>query len=188
MSTAGPGFRWFPPFSNHEDRQQPSNKQSDRAQRLRASRVQKALMAQEWDPLTLHQRLNEGTSALFDRLERFRHKRSAHQLCCLRSDRLALSLSMIICRPNGSDALPGTDDGSENAGLRFGDFDVDFPLAVRLQHGLQARPDVQLQLIRIRAGADVQTRSDSADQSRPKPQPLTSAPATCPPIPMTFAM
>ena len=32
--------------------------------------------------------------------------------------------------------------------------DVDFPVALRLKHGLQARPDIHLHLFTVRAGAD----------------------------------
>lgn len=57
----------------------------------------------------------------------------------------------------------------QHAGLKFGDFEVDFPLALQLKHGLTAQPDVQLQLFSVRAGSEAAQHRGSGSSARRVP-------------------
>ena len=63
------------------------------------------------------------------------------------------------------DQRPGQQ--GQHVGLRFGDIEVDFPLALQLRHGLTAQPDVQLQLFSVRAGSEASQRRPNDATHRP---------------------
>eukprot|EP00208_Stichococcus_sp_RCC1054_P004010 CAMPEP_0206149134 /NCGR_PEP_ID=MMETSP1473-20131121/37622_1 /ASSEMBLY_ACC=CAM_ASM_001109 /TAXON_ID=1461547 /ORGANISM="Stichococcus sp, Strain RCC1054" /LENGTH=1096 /DNA_ID=CAMNT_0053546583 /DNA_START=242 /DNA_END=3533 /DNA_ORIENTATION=+ len=119
-----------------------SDKRSTAAQCTRAERIQKGLKTLTWDPL----RVMDGLAHQPRPLEPVTRSASEEK-----EEGFAVGV-----------------EGAKQAGFRFGNVDVSFPVALRLKHGLRARPDLQLQMFTIRGGSFVQsTPSRKASDSHP---------------------
>lgn len=172
----GGGFdlsRLFADPSSRKQSPKPAKRGAGRARELAGALPQLA-----WDPLTLNERASSlhlpVTRCVSDDCSR-NSSTGLSQSGCMRHVSLWLASRLFndVRRPHeggqhGEAEAQQPYIGWQHAGLRLGDFEVEFPMALRLCLGLTAQPDAQLQLFSVRAGSDAKHRPASGASRFPK--------------------